>query len=152
VRWVLLSISILSVAAVVQSAATDDDLPEGQGKEAVQKMCANCHALKQVTETRRSGKEWIDLVDDMVSRGAEGSDEEVSAVTKYLARNFGKPVNINTSTAKEIEDDLSFSANQAESIVRYRTEKGLFKNLQDLSQVPGIDATLLEEQKKNIVF
>ena len=151
-RWVLIVGSILSVAAVVHSAATDDDLPAGEGKEAVQKMCANCHALKQAIETRRVKKDWVALVDDMVSRGAEGSDEEVSAVTNYLARNFGKPVNINTSTAEEIEDGLSFTADQASSIVRYRTAKGLFKNLQDLAKVPGLDAALLEEQKKNIVF
>lgn len=151
-RWVLIVGSILSVAAVVQSAATDDDLPAGEGKEAVQKMCANCHALKQVIETRRSKSEWVNLVDDMVSRGAEGSDDEVSAVTRYLASNFGKPVHINTATAKEIEDGLSFPTDQAESIVRYRTGKGLFKNLQDLAKVPGLNAALLEEQKKNIVF
>lgn len=151
-RWVLLSISILSVAAAVHSAATDDDLPAGEGKEAVQKMCANCHSLKQVIETRRSKSEWVNLVDDMVSRGAEGSDDEVSAVTKYLASNFGKPVNVNTSTAQEMEDGLSFTSEQAEAIVRYRTAKGLFTKLQDLAKVPGLNAALLEEQKKNIVF
>jgi competence protein ComEA len=88
----------------------------------------------------------------MVSRGAEGTDEDVNSVIGYLARNFGKPVNINTSTAKEIEAGLSFTAAQAVLLVQYRTDKGPFKTYEDLLKVPGLDADLLEEQKKNILF
>jgi len=91
-------------------------------------------------------------VDDMVSRGAAGSDEDVNSVIGYLSRNFGKPLNINTSTAKEIEAGLSFTAAQSELLVQYRTDKGPFKTYEDLRKVPGLDAGLLEEQKKNILF
>ena len=115
-------------------------------------MCSNCHGLDQVTSVQNSKKQWSNVVDDMVSRGAEGSDEDVNAVISYLSRNFGKPVNINTATAKEIEDGLSFTAAQSASIVQYRTDKGAFKTFDDLAKVPGLDAGLLEEQKKNIVF
>ena len=88
----------------------------------------------------------------MVTRGAEGSDDDVNSVVGYLSRNFGKPLNINTSTAKEIEDGLSFTAAESQLLVRYRTEKGAFKTYEDLLKVPGLDAKLLEEQKKNILF
>jgi competence protein ComEA len=88
----------------------------------------------------------------MVSRGAEGSDEDAAAVVRYLTRNFGKPLNINTSTTKEIENGLSFSAAQSEALVRYRSDNGAFKTYDDLLKVPGIDARLLDEQRKNILF
>jgi competence protein ComEA len=87
-----------------------------------------------------------------VTRGAEGSDEDAAAVVSYLTRNFGKPVNVNTSTAKEIENGLSFSAAQSEALVRYRSNNGAFKKYDDLMKVPGIDAKLLDEQRKNIQF
>jgi len=88
----------------------------------------------------------------MVSRGAEGSDEDVNLAIAYLARNFGKPVNINTATAKEIETDLSFTAAEAQSVVQYRIDKGAIKSFEDLAKVPGLRAAVLDEQKKNIVY
>jgi competence protein ComEA len=152
VRCVLFVISTFSVAAVILGAANSDDLPEGKGKDIFVKMCSNCHGLDQVTTSRYPRKQWAYVVDDMVSRGAEGSDDDVNSVIGYLSRNFGKPVNINTSTAKEIETGLSFTAAQAELVVRYRTDKGAFKTYEDLLKVPGLDADLLDEQKKNILF
>jgi competence protein ComEA len=152
VRWLLFVISTFGVAAVILSAANSDDLPEGKGKAVLIRMCSDCHGLDQVTTSRYPKKQWAYVVDDMVSRGATGSDEDVNSVIGYLSRNFGKPVNINTSTAREIEAGLSFTAAQSELIVRYRTDKGAFKTYDDLLKVPGLDAEALEEQKKNILF
>jgi competence protein ComEA len=152
VRWILLAASALSLATVTFGSADGDDLPEGKGKDVFVKMCSNCHGIDQVTSIRNSKKQWGYVVDDMVSRGAEGSDADVNAVISYLSRNFGKPVNINTATTKEIETGLSFTAAQSDQLVRYRTDNGPFKTFEDLSKVPGIDAQLLEEQKKNILF
>jgi competence protein ComEA len=151
-RWLLFAISTFGLAAVILTAADSDDLPPGEGKDVLLKMCTNCHGLDQVTSVKYSKRFWRTLVDDMVTRGAEGTDEDVNAVVSYLSRNFGKPVNINTATAEEIEDGLSFTAADSERVVRYRTEKGAFKTYEDLLKVPGLDAKLLEEQKKNIVF
>jgi competence ComEA-like helix-hairpin-helix protein len=151
-RWVFLVISTASVAAVVMAAACSDDLPDGKGKDVLQRMCTNCHGLDQVTANRYSKKYWGSVVDDMVSRGAEGSDEDVNLVIGYLSRNFGKPVNINTATAKEIETDLSFTPAASEAVVKYRADNGAFKSYEELQKVPGLNATLLDEQKKNIVY
>lgn len=75
----------------------------------------------------------------MVSRGAEGSDEDVASVIRYVTRNFGKPFNVNTSTARDIENGLSFSAAQSEALVRYRSDNGPLKTFDDLLKVPEID-------------
>jgi competence protein ComEA len=152
VRWVLFVISTFGAAAVILSAGNSDDLPEGKGKAVLIRMCSDCHGLDQVTTSRYPKKQWAYVVDDMVSRGATGSDEDVNSVIGYLSRNFGKPININTSTAREIEAGLSFTAAQSELLVRYRTDKGAFKTYDDLLKVPGLDAEALEEQKKNILF
>ena len=97
IRWVLLT--IFTSGAVALALSQSNDLPEGKGKEVLERMCINCHGLEQVTAQRYSKKYWGSVVDDMVSRGAEGSDDDVNLAIAYLARNFGKPVNINTATA-----------------------------------------------------
>jgi competence protein ComEA len=49
------------------------------------------------------------------------------------------PVNINTADAKTISDALlGIGQQKAEAIVKYRTEKGLFKTAEDLTSVGDI--------------
>jgi competence protein ComEA len=151
VRWVMFVISAFG-CAVALNAAQGDNLPEGKGKAPFVRICGNCHGLEQVTSSKYSKQQWTFVVDDMVSRGAEGTDEEVNSIVGYLSRNFGKALNINTSTAKDIETGLGFTAAQAELVVRYRTDKGPIKTYDDLLKVPGIDTQVVEEQKKNILF
>jgi competence ComEA-like helix-hairpin-helix protein len=150
VRWV--SLVFLASSAVTLLAAQDAAMPEGKGKDTLQHVCTNCHGLDQVTSLRYSKKYWGSVVDDMVSRGAEASDDDLNLIVSYLARNFGKPVNINSATEKEIQDGLSFPAAQAEAIVKYRTGNGPFQSFEDLQKVPGLSPDLLAEEKKNIAF
>lgn len=151
-RCLRFAILPIGFAAIILSAAQDDGLPAGKGKDAFLKICSNCHGFEQVTSHKYPKKYWANVVDDMISRGADGSDAEQNAVISYLSRNFGKPVNINTSSAKEIEAGLSFTAADAQMLVGYRTDKGPFKTYEDLLKVPGLNAELLDEQKKNILF
>lgn len=149
---VRLFVLLLCLALPAVFAAENDDLPEGEGKETFVKMCSNCHALKRVVKVRFPKKFWESVVDDMVSRGAEGTEEETTMVISYLSRNFGKPLDINKSSAKQITAGLSFSPAHADLIVKYRTENGPFKTYEDLEKVPGISRKILDEQKKNILY
>lgn len=133
-------------------AEAAEGLPGGEEKMTFVRMCANCHAIGRVTRVKFSKRFWTTVVDDMVSRGAEGTEEEAAAVISYLARHFGKAVNVNTSTAKQLEEGLSFKAAEAEALVRYRTEQGPVKDYEALRKVPGLNAKLLEEQEKNLLF
>jgi len=77
------------LATAFPGVAQDDTaLPDGAGKAIVQKMCVSCHSLKTVTANRATKEEWSDTVQQMVSRGAEGTDEEIATVIDYLAKNF----------------------------------------------------------------
>jgi competence ComEA-like helix-hairpin-helix protein len=147
-RWALLAASLIPILL----AADGDDLPPGPGRDVFVKVCGDCHTIEQVTAHHYPKKFWTGVVDDMVSRGAQGSDDEIEAVIGYLARNFGKPVNVNTAAAREIETALSLSAAQSEALVQYRSDKGPFKTMGDLTKVPGLNKELLEEQRKNILF
>ncbi|MBY0506537.1 MAG: helix-hairpin-helix domain-containing protein [Bryobacteraceae bacterium] len=129
-----------------------DDLPEGAERETFVKMCSNCHAVARITKVKFSKRFWTTVVDDMVSKGAEGTEEETEAVISYLARHFGKPVNVNTSTAKQLQEGLSFAAADAEKIVKYREANGPLKSWEDFAKIPGLNPKVLDEQKKNVLF
>src|SRR5689334_949998 len=59
-------------------------LPDGAGKEATKKICGNCHEIATVISARRTRVAWEHMVEDMITRGAEGSDEDMEAVVSYL--------------------------------------------------------------------
>jgi competence protein ComEA len=63
------------------------------------------------------------------------------------------PVNINTADAKTIGESLSgIGLKKAEAIVKYRTEKGAFKTVDDLVNVDGIGAKTVEKIKSDILL
>jgi len=65
-------------------------LPEGEGKKVVERMCVQCHGLDVATGHRDTKEGWQQIVDDMVNKGAVGTDEEIKTLVEYLAKNFGK--------------------------------------------------------------
>jgi len=66
------------------------DLPEGPAKELFIRVCEKCHGSENVVRSRYAREKWESIVDDMVSRGAEGTDEEFDKILDYLVANFGK--------------------------------------------------------------
>ena len=101
----------------------------------------------------------------MVSRGAQGTDDEFNRVVKYLAANFGpnspggttKPaatakVNVNQASEKDLTATLGLTAADAQAIVHYRDTTGKFKDWNDLAKVPNIDTAKLATQKDRIEF
>ena len=62
----------------------------------------------------------------MVSRGASATPEQITTIKEYLAKNFGQ-VNANKAPAKEIVTVLGITPEQADAIVKYRTDHGNFR-------------------------
>jgi competence protein ComEA len=101
----------------------------------------------------QSKDRWSAMVDEMIAKGATGSDDEISQVIAYFTANFGpKRVNVNKATAADLAAALDISAANAEAIVHYRTDHGNFKAPQDLTKVPGIDARKIEDVKDRLEF
>ena len=66
-------------------------LPEGTGRELVQRTCSECHALERILGTRENLDGWVRIVNDMASRGAIATDEEFDQIVAYLVEHFGRP-------------------------------------------------------------
>ena len=126
-------------------------LPDVPGKDAVLKVCGECHGIDVLQGIGKSKEGWAATVDDMVAKGATGSDAELQQIVDYLARNFGK-VNINTATSKDLKEKLDLPAKDAQAIVDYREAHGNFKSWVDLKSVPDLDLPRLEAKKGKIAF
>lgn len=128
------------------------ELPEAKGKDLYEKICGACHGTDVVFKTRTTKEKWKDTVDEMASRGAEGTDEQLDTIIDYLAKCFGPRVNVNKATAKELETQFEITTKEAEAIVQYHQDKGDLKELADLKNVPGLDFTKIEPLRYRITF
>jgi len=99
----------------------------------------------------RTEPEWKEIVEHMVSIGADGTDEQLEAVMRVLLRTLTK-VNVNTATAEQLPLVLDISEATAQAVVKYRAGHGDFKTLDDLKKVPGINAAKLDTRKDRIAF
>jgi len=145
-RILLLSVTSFALLSVAQA----QDLPEGKGKDVVEKICTACHGLDAIVTMHVNKDGWSDTVNDMKSRGADGSNADFDAIIAYLAKYFGAEVNVNKATAKELQD-LDLTAAEADAIVKGRPAAG-YKTLADLGKVQGVDVKKLEPLKDRIKF
>src|SRR5947209_20410836 len=66
-------------------------LPDGKGKELVEKICVNCHGPEVIGSVRKTRERWTATVSDMIGRGASGSDEEFEKIIDYLSTKLAPP-------------------------------------------------------------
>lgn len=151
VGLIILAGSIGRTASAVSWQASQD-LPAGPGKDTTLRLCQSCHEIERVVANRHSNKEWIELIEKMVSQGADGKDEEFDQVIAYLTDHYGKPVEINTATVAQIVDGLGLIEDQAKAIVAFRAGHPAFATWKDVAAVPGVDAALIERRQKNFRF
>ena len=87
----------------------------------------------------------------MASNGAQGSDEEWSAIQAYLDRHYSL-IAVNKASAADLASTLDVPDTVARAIVQRRTEAGGIKSLDELKQVPGIDAAKIDARKDRLIF
>ena len=67
-------------------------LPEGAGRQILNRACVTCHGLTEVTKFRGfyAREQWRDIVLTMVDYGAPVGEKDVEVLTDYLTANLGK--------------------------------------------------------------
>lgn len=137
---------LVCAAAVVPLTARQPEARPAPPAEFT-KLCVRCHASDKVVEGRRYPSQWDQVIEQMVARGATGTEAEFDTVYTYLVEQFGR-VEINKATAEEIAQVLHLEAPAAEAIVKGRP----FADFAALSAVPGVPAAELEKKRDAIVF
>ena len=156
--WAVIGLAII---LGMTAPARAQDLPDGKGKDTVETVCSHCHSLRRVVESKRTPDEWGDIVNEMVDRGAELDEDDIPVVIEYLVKSFPKSngteksdekINVNKAAAKELVDALKLTAEEADAVVQYRSENGLFATFEDLGKVPGLDSKKLEPLKDRLTY
>src|SRR5580698_11560837 len=94
-----------AVPFLICSFMQAQDLPQGKGKDVLESVCGACHGTDLVAARRATKEGWSYLVDDMVSRGASATNEQIATIIDYLAKNLGQ-VNVNKGKSEEIASVL----------------------------------------------
>lgn len=108
----LIGAASLSSATGAQAADESSLLPDGAGKGLVLGSCTQCHGLSSAAYQRKSAAEWQHTVRDMVSRGAQVPEDEISLISDYLVRSFGPdvpPVTKGQGPADEVRPGVQMS-------------------------------------------
>ncbi len=66
-------------------------LPEGAGKDLTKKTCGNCHSTNVWVTQRHTPEKWSSIIDNMVSKGLEASDDDLATINDYLGKNLAPP-------------------------------------------------------------
>jgi competence protein ComEA len=141
--------------AVVQGqsvpSGSQSRFPAGPGREALFKVCSDCHGPESVLGQLKTHDEWRKTLDEMANNGAKGSDEEWDQILAYLDKHYSL-IFVNKAAAKDLASTLDVGLPVAEAIVRRREEGGAFKSIDDLKQVPGLAASAVDTRKDRLVF
>lgn len=134
----------IAMLGLGMSAPASAEVADADAKKLVEAKCATCHTLVSTYRQRNSRDRWGAIVDDMVARGMEGTDEEIDIIIDYLARHYGVKVRVNAATADELVGGLGIRRSLALRIVSHREKQGSYKSAEDLKKVPNLDWKIIE--------
>ena len=153
-----LLIAMTVASPLILTPTQAQDLPAGQGRETLKKVCTACHDIESIPRLRYTKGEWMNLVYSMKDMGADATGAEVDEIVEYLTKNFGKAeavvkkTNINKVGAKEIEEELGFTSKEAAAIVQYRTKNGNFADANALLKVSEVDTGRIQAARDKMEF
>ena len=148
-----ISASALAAPGDLEALTKASDLdPDPADAKAVAAVCTACHSSAQFLTAARPYLRWEHTMQDMLDRGAVGTDEQLDHVLSYLVKNI-TIVNVNASPPDQLIMTLQIPGAVAEEIVNRRTAHA-FTNVDELKAVKGINADVVQKlaAKKLIEF
>ena len=133
------------------SDAAKARFPPGPGRDALFKVCADCHGPESVLGQLKTHDEWNKTLNEMAANGATGSDEEWNLILAYLDQHYSL-IFVNKASAKDLAAMLDVPASVAEAIVRARGDSGNLKTIDDLKRVAAAEAAKIDARKDRLVF
>ena len=142
-----LAIVLMASPTAAHQAAAAPAEPRPEPPPEFTKLCVRCHPSDKIVEGRRYKTQWDQVLEQMVARGATGTDQEFDVVFDYLVSEFGR-VDINKAPADEIAQVLHLEQGVADTIVKQRP----FADFDTLSALPGVPVLELTKRRDAIVF
>lgn len=145
------SIETAHARAVAPAPARQSSLPDGEGKAVVEKLCSACHGLEYLVPSRRTVRNWLEVIELMKSFGAEATDEQWKTITDYIVGSLAH-LNANKAGSDEFARLFRIDEKAAEAVVAYREKQGGFKTVDDLKKAPGLDAASIDALGDRLIF
>ncbi len=129
-KFVFGALCALFCGLCISNEALGQTLPDGKGKAEFVNSCTACHRTDMVTRLRKTPAEWRTIVDDMVSRGADGSKEDIDNIVLYLATNFGPDKSGSAAATQSTippstsPASMALNSSEMEHVKRLITENG----------------------------
>jgi competence ComEA-like helix-hairpin-helix protein len=138
-------------APVPENGAAAPPAVDAKGAATFARVCSTCHDGARILSNRRSKSQWTEVIEKMMERGAQVSDDDFTEVMDYLLRHYGR-INVNKAEAEDLAVVAGLSKKDAEAIVRYRGAQGDFPDFDALAKVPEIDIEKLNQAREAITF
>lgn len=88
--WMTGVLTLACMAGVAQAQGRAAELPPGEGRELVQRICTSCHTLVPVMMKRDGVNGWRHTVGRMVlQRQAQLTPDEFATAVRYLSTSLG---------------------------------------------------------------
>src|SRR5882724_5557806 len=84
---------LISMILVCRLTATQSELPEGKGKDAVESTCTACHTVQRIQEQHLDEERWRGVIREMTEKGASINSDDRKVIIDYLTKNFGPEIN-----------------------------------------------------------
>ena len=147
---------IASQTAPAEQQTDHPEFPPGVGKDAIMHLCVRCHSPNIILANGQTRQGWENTITKMARLGATGSDDDFSDIADYLTANFPpsaiQKVFVNMATDKQLASILDISQDDAKAIIVYRDKVKGFKSIDEMKQVPNVDAKKIDAKKANLVF
>ena len=144
-------VSPLLFAAAAATAISGQQSAREPSKANFERLCGTCHEPERGTSSRRTREQWLQTVNQMVARGAQGTDDDLMAVVEYLTLEHGR-VNVNLASAADIALVLGLTPAEGAAIVEHRRQRGTFDDAAAVERVTGVEARKLAARRDAMVF
>jgi competence protein ComEA len=136
---------------MLQKPEMPASFPDAPGKKLIERTCLTaCHGTENVLKKRRTKELWDKQISDMAEKGAKATDDEFDTIVEYLGRYYGQ-VNVNKAAAKDLQEVLDLTPEEAAAIVKYREANGGLKTVDEIEKVPGLDGKKMNDRKPRIL-
>ncbi len=128
---------IITITAVPAMAQQPYDPAKADPEDftSVKQLCTACHDTSRLMHSR-PWSTWMQVLSDMSSYGAKGTDEQWDHVSRFLLLNL-TTLNVNTGTVEEIGGVLQVDGDVAAAIVARRDQRK-FSDILDLQSIAHV--------------
>lgn len=115
----------------------------------VKQVCTACHDTGRLMHSR-PWSTWMQVLTDMSSYGAKGTDEQWDHISRFLLLNV-TTLNVNTATVEEIGGVLQVDDDVAAAIVTRRDQRKI-SDIRDLQSIAHVTPDRLANVRGRLTF